>query len=76
MLIDCCEGICGWMLWKWGMQRGRLKIGKMKTKLLFLCSANIDRSPCAEYLFQNSKTDIPVCCFIEGWYNSVVIWSK
>lgn len=26
----------------------------MKTKLLFLCSANIDRSPAAEALFQNS----------------------
>ena len=27
----------------------------MKTKLLFLCSANMDRSPCAESLFQNSE---------------------
>lgn len=27
----------------------------MKTKLLFLCSANIDRSPCAESLFKNSE---------------------
>jgi len=27
----------------------------MKTHLLFLCSANIDRSPAAEDLFKNSK---------------------
>ena len=27
----------------------------MKTKLLFLCSANIDRSPCAESLFGGNK---------------------
>ena len=27
----------------------------MKTHLLFLCSANIDRSPAAEALFKNSK---------------------
>ena len=27
----------------------------MKTKLLFLCSANMDRSPAAESLFKNSK---------------------
>lgn len=27
----------------------------MKTKLLFLCSANIDRSPAAESLFENSE---------------------
>jgi len=27
----------------------------MKTKLLFLCSANIDRSPCAEFLFENNE---------------------
>jgi predicted protein tyrosine phosphatase len=26
----------------------------MKTKLLFLCSVNIDRSPCAEELFEDS----------------------
>ncbi|MEK6912887.1 MAG: phosphotyrosine protein phosphatase [Nanoarchaeota archaeon] len=26
----------------------------MKTNLLFLCSANMDRSPCAEALFENS----------------------
>jgi predicted protein tyrosine phosphatase len=27
----------------------------MKTKLLFLCSANMDRSPCAEALFEDSE---------------------
>lgn len=27
----------------------------MKTKLLFLCTSNKDRSPCAESLFKNSK---------------------
>ena len=26
----------------------------MKTKLLFICSSNLDRSPCAEALFKNS----------------------
>jgi len=27
----------------------------MKLKLLFLCTSNIDRSPCAESLFENSE---------------------
>lgn len=30
-------------------------VSKMKTKLLFLCSANVDRSPCAESLFDKSE---------------------
>lgn len=30
-------------------------INKEKQKLLFICTSNLDRSPCAEDLFKNSK---------------------
>ncbi|MBU0930251.1 MAG: protein tyrosine phosphatase [Nanoarchaeota archaeon] len=57
----------------------------MKTKLLFICTANLDRSPCAESLFENSEkyeassagigllTENPVTKEIIDWADEIFV---
>jgi len=57
----------------------------MKRKLLFICTANLDRSPCAESLFENSEkyeaksagigllTENPVTKEIIDWADEIFV---
>lgn len=40
-------------------------------KLLFVCSSNLDRSPCAESLFENSKHEAK-SCGTNPWSETVI----